>query len=641
MLPWPMADDPHQPSRATGKPCVHPAREQLMAFLDGECTPEESREVDAHLQACPACRSILERFRVLQTNFSGEVMLAHLPRRDTPGTAPASPAHPALAPGHRAATLIRRRTPAAWAASVAFVVTGVLLWQLLTPAPLSAREFIERARISEVRPLAGVSHPMVQRTLRTTRRVAGIVRERIEHEELWEGAPGALTRVRDSAPVAREISASLPVSACAGLSPLSVEMMACLSAQRRTEALVITPPDNQSGAVYQLAIHHLQPDSGYPFTSLWTLRISDWRLIRVDYRFFSLPEEVDFVVEELASRVMEAPLLAAVPPPTQSAPAREAASHPQELAAHPSEVTLPAQALHKAGLLLALHTLRLRPEDDVSLQTASDGVVEVRALLPGPERKQAFHDALGNLAGVRLHARTHTEAAEEALAAMPILNAPAQPGFAPPDNAPFRGEGPLLLEALSSRFGGNDAAKAKALAFGNTVLEAMQNLRFQAGWLERTRAVITDTEWHLLPAELQQRLSAMDQEIAGELAANHAALATLVAPVLCPPACGEPGATPSLGDAPAEFSLPGATPGIPQPPAEGPSELLEREFAWLKVLFVDRAYLGQDAFDDGSGTVAGAIEQAAANWRAASRSAAVSLPRSLFSNLPALESGRR
>lgn len=44
-------------------------QENLSAFLDGELTPGERAELDAHLPACAECRRELERLRVASAAF--------------------------------------------------------------------------------------------------------------------------------------------------------------------------------------------------------------------------------------------------------------------------------------------------------------------------------------------------------------------------------------------------------------------------------------------------------------------------------------------------------------------------------------------------------------------------------------------
>src|SRR5690606_29307002 len=86
----------------------------------------------------------------------------------------------------------KSRSPLGWAASIAVMVTGALLWQMiLSPPGVSARELIQRARQEEQRPLMQSTTPVVQRTLRSTRTVGGVVQKQSEYHETWHGAPGS------------------------------------------------------------------------------------------------------------------------------------------------------------------------------------------------------------------------------------------------------------------------------------------------------------------------------------------------------------------------------------------------------------------------------------------------------------------
>ena len=49
------------------KPACDMIRDLLPLYQDGVCSEESKRQVDAHLQDCPACR---EELRLLQTSFS-------------------------------------------------------------------------------------------------------------------------------------------------------------------------------------------------------------------------------------------------------------------------------------------------------------------------------------------------------------------------------------------------------------------------------------------------------------------------------------------------------------------------------------------------------------------------------------------
>lgn len=47
--------------------------EQLSAYLDGELSLEERQQVEEHLAACPACRSLFDELKELQSAFTTEM----------------------------------------------------------------------------------------------------------------------------------------------------------------------------------------------------------------------------------------------------------------------------------------------------------------------------------------------------------------------------------------------------------------------------------------------------------------------------------------------------------------------------------------------------------------------------------------
>src|SRR5438105_11186309 len=48
---------------------LHPSPEQLSAFADGECSPDETRATNEHLFSCSECRSLFESFRALDADI--------------------------------------------------------------------------------------------------------------------------------------------------------------------------------------------------------------------------------------------------------------------------------------------------------------------------------------------------------------------------------------------------------------------------------------------------------------------------------------------------------------------------------------------------------------------------------------------
>src|SRR5213595_2496545 len=87
----------------------------LHAYLDGELSPLESQDVEAHIAQCPGCRGRLEEERALIARADELLGLAAPPDRATPPFRPGD-----LEPPVR--LWWRVRLPLAWAATVALAL---------------------------------------------------------------------------------------------------------------------------------------------------------------------------------------------------------------------------------------------------------------------------------------------------------------------------------------------------------------------------------------------------------------------------------------------------------------------------------------------------------------------------------------
>jgi Putative zinc-finger len=100
----------------------------LHGYLDGELSPAEAREVDAHLAQCPDCRRRLEEERALIARAAELLALATPPERALP---------PFRAGDVKAPTRLwwQVRLPLAWAATVALALgIGTYLGREVNPA---------------------------------------------------------------------------------------------------------------------------------------------------------------------------------------------------------------------------------------------------------------------------------------------------------------------------------------------------------------------------------------------------------------------------------------------------------------------------------------------------------------------------
>jgi len=447
----------------------------------------------------------------------------------------------------------------------------------VSPPGVSARELMEIARIEERRSLLG-SDVTVQRTLRSTRRVEGVVSEQAEHMETWHSVHGEIKQVHNWNGLAGKIADAIPAGDCAQMSPLSVGMMACLADRSATDVRVLHPLSASDGQFYQLAIKNLSSAAGHPFTSVWTLRVSDWRLVRVSFRLFALPEDIEYTVEEIHYRVREDLPVASEPAMRPRKLGRLAASDAASPAGHDAELDV----VRKASLFLALHRLHLTPEDEVNMEFRDGHPIAIRVLAPDDARKKMFADALGNLEGVRAVVLSYLDADEPAVSERGVLTPSPEVAGAGQSLAPIRSEGPLLLEQLAKRWGGDERGREAALAFGASVIEATQQLRYRASWLTRLRNAFSAEERRLLPAVERYRLAAMDRDLVTELSFRHHLLHDEVMSALCPALCPaeNEGSTHSAGDA--------------IPPEIGSkthlAAAMDQEFTALKVLFVDREF---------------------------------------------------
>ncbi len=577
------------PRTASTQQGKHPAREELMSLLDGEISPADAGNMQHHIEGCAECRTLIERYQAVRSAFSSEDLFPELPAL-TATLAPLIPS--ATDPDSSWSTSRLWQLPSVLAASIALLAGGILFWHLvLSPPGVSARELISRVRIEEDRPLRSAPGVAVKRTLLITRRVAGVVEKRIEYQQTLQGVGGRLIPAADEAPetnsLENEIVSAIPIQNCAGLIPLSADMMECLSRDSSAALRVISTPRDLEEGVYQVAIDNLRPQQGNPFTSVWTLRLSDWRLTRVDFRFFQVPEDVEYGVEELTYLVIEEPGTSPPPPP----PPLVADSRKQAISSMSRTETAEGSqesrlANTKAKLFLSLHALAPSPEDELTIRFGEGLPIVVSALVLDANRKEAFVNALDQLEGVSASVLSYSDALEVAgdhLATAPEFDA------APADRteSTIRSEGPLLLDELATHFGGGEEGRKKALSFGASVLEQSQTIQFQSRWLGRLYKALPEDELRLLSPEIRGDIMDVESAMVRHLEIQHKLLRQQVESVLCPKLCN----LPSMGGLEANTNalLERTAPGPIREPAEI-SRILDNEFSLLKVLLVDRAF---------------------------------------------------
>ncbi len=545
-----------------------------MAMLDGELSVPRTWQVRRHVNVCPDCKALLQRYTAVRISFSSDSLF------------PVPPAAHETAPQRiplESSTMPPALGLSDWswsstiAASISMVLGVFLLWHLLvTPPGVSAREVIAQARLEEERPLLADPGLRLERVLRTTKRVRGVVEHRAEFQETWQLAPGGEIAVTGADRLILEISGSLPDSTCSGLDPLSARMMECLSRQDNVELRLSQEDDDTDGAFYELTIRNLRHATGNAFTSAWTLRLSDWRITRAVFQFPDAVSGVEYALEEMDHRMVDAPQVMASVRSPRTGNLTPNSNLTQSLiptapAPNPSEVKLP--------LLLALHRLQLTPEDEIEINWQQGPPFRLHALVRDELRRQQWLAALEGQQGVHVTVQSFAEAVSQLQADAATTMVPAS-SF----TNTLRGEGPLLLDMLAAHLGGGQRGRTAAFALGESILEQVIAIRFRAHWIERTRdALPPDERGRLTPASLSA-LAEMEAAMVNDLSLRHQALRRQVEEILCPQWC-------VVADGDSQPVTAGVAPHI----ARSTPDLigsLDAEFAWLQMLFVDRAFTG-------------------------------------------------
>ena len=133
----------------------------LHGYLDGELSPAEAREVDAHLAHCPDCRRRLDEERALIARAAELLALATPPDRELPPFRAGDAKPPAR-------LWWQVRLPLAWAATVALALgIGTYLGREVKRAPEA-----EAARYTAATPPPARAEPPKQELARRETRVA-------------------------------------------------------------------------------------------------------------------------------------------------------------------------------------------------------------------------------------------------------------------------------------------------------------------------------------------------------------------------------------------------------------------------------------------------------------------------------------
>jgi hypothetical protein len=467
---------------------------------------------------------------------------------------------------------------------MAIALSMLVLWNfVLLPPQVTAMELIERARVAEEAPLRVLSKASVQRMLQASRRVDGILQQQVEHEEVWDGVPGALHRVDARNTIVDELASAIPVPNCTGLSPLSAMMMRCLAADAGTQSRVVTQLLEPGSGFHQIAIDFVRPREGSPFTSIWHLRISDWQITKVDFHFFSYPQEVSYRVELLAQFVTEGAAVAATPR-SEAVPSSKEELTPMAAFRTPK----PKLTVTRLAVFQALQGLGVTPDDEIRIEDDAAGL-RVEAIVPNDLRKWQIEQALHPLASVETLVYTYEDAA-----ALPLRNHVDTMGGLPEQSSgsqpvtSVRGEGPLLQEALVEHFGGGEVGQEKVGFLSQIVLDATQDIAFKTRWLTRISAAFAPAHRQQLSREENVALRQLEEEIMREIAATHRGLGDRLRAELCPAMCNAMPLGTGRGDSFAQGSA--TTTGERSDVQTMLMAAIETEFVVLKTLFVDGGF---------------------------------------------------
>jgi hypothetical protein len=497
----------------------HLTDEALLRSLDGELSPRESADVDAHVQSCWSCRS-----RRQAIGHS----IADLVEYQNAVTAPYLPP-----PGEqRAVFLLRLNTLASEAghpsplkkwfnrvirslsfdpANRSVRIAGVLVLLACivivrfarTPRIVSADELLSRAEASEATSLKSAVEPVIVQKLRIRvgkRSVTRTVYRDVAHHQ-------TASHTDASAMEEEQVRAEYLRSSLDWNSPLDAETYTRWRASRAAG----------SGRVMRAGDDRLMLETTYSTglisESELTVRLADYHVIKESFR---LQDNSEIEVAELSYNVVPFASLSAgifgrpTPLPVVRSPIvvmpRPVLPGRAELAAAEVQAEV---VLHELGADLGE---QIKISDPVEHAVLIDGVVE------GEARRQQLVSALQNIPLTRLHIVTIDEAANDAVQQAPSLSSASDSGHSAAVSVQTLVASPPLLDGqLNTRFPDKD----QRIAYVNQTLSLAQQASARAWALNRLAdrhssqdlAVLGNEERHQLQVLLVDHISALREDI--------------------------------------------------------------------------------------------------------------------------------
>jgi hypothetical protein len=483
-----------------------PGDEDLIAYLDGELSPEKRVEMERRLAA-----SWELQCRLADLRRDIELYMQATAREEALDLPPAETAWKALAPRLEGAPRTGRRWTRGLTAGAIAAGLACLVFLRLTSTPaVSAAEALLRAQRSEAAALHSVVHPVVHRKMRVRRfRPAAAQTQAVW--EVWSAVNAARARhetAQGDGEVLRELRTTLERNGLDPDRPLSAAAYAQWRersgpgrdrVERRAlegdgaAIVVITEPRNGAGIL----------------SAGLTLREADWRPVAQELSVRTAAGPERFEISEVESSVMA---LASLPPAFFDVPAmamrtapvpalRPMPVEPPPLSTPPAAPGVETEKLLEAALLVhnTLHRTGDCADREIAIERSAADRVDVRAMVGSAGRKAELIESLGALPLLRLDVQVGSRPD------------PAGPGF------------PRLAKMVEERMRIQESA-AVSLA---SLLEAIQS---DADALHRHARDFEARELEAAPAGPRLQYQKALREHLAALRSNLSQVAALLAP---------------------------------------------------------------------------------------------------------------